>query len=69
MVKKSHPAVAGQANGTVTREAALVGSSPEHTMNFDLKDVADMAIAELGLPEPPKLSNGKSHRPNWVNPD
>ncbi|KAJ9606620.1 poly(A)-binding protein binding protein [Cladophialophora chaetospira] len=60
MVKRLQPAPAGQVNGVATREAALVGSSPEHAMNFDLRDLADSSIAELAFPEAPKLSNGAS---------
>ncbi|EXJ71471.1 uncharacterized protein A1O5_05279 [Cladophialophora psammophila CBS 110553] len=56
MVRKLQP----QANGVASREAALVGSSPEHAMNFDLKDMADMTIADFSLPETSKLTNGSS---------
>lgn len=48
----------GQVNGNASREAALVGSSPDYALNFDLKDIADLTIAELTLPDAPKLSNG-----------
>ncbi|OAL37299.1 hypothetical protein AYO20_03475 [Fonsecaea nubica] len=58
MVRKIQPATSGQANGVATREAALVGSSPEYAMNFDLKDTADMTIADFSLPETSKLTNG-----------
>jgi hypothetical protein len=58
MVKKSPLTNASQSNGAVTREAALNGSSPDYAMTFDLKDVADLTIAEFTLPDAPKLSNG-----------
>ncbi|EXJ82059.1 hypothetical protein A1O1_08128 [Capronia coronata CBS 617.96] len=58
MVRKSHPAASGQTNGTGYREAALVGSSPEHAMNFDVKDIADLVIPEFSPPENFKLANG-----------
>jgi hypothetical protein len=58
MVRKLQPAAAGQVNGAAPREAALVGSSPEYAMNFDLSDMADMAIAEFSPPETSKLANG-----------
>ncbi|KIX95372.1 uncharacterized protein Z520_08889 [Fonsecaea multimorphosa CBS 102226] len=60
MVRKLQPATSGQANGVASREAALVGSSPEYAMNFDLKDMADMSIADFSLPETSKLTNGSS---------
>ncbi|KAI1630247.1 hypothetical protein EDD37DRAFT_96854 [Exophiala viscosa] len=60
MVRKLPAAVGGQTNGAASREAALIGSSPEHAMNFDVKDMADMYIAEFSLPENPKLANGSS---------
>ncbi len=58
MVRKLQPAAAGQINGAAPREAALVGSSPEYAMNFDLSDMADMAITEFSPPEISKLANG-----------
>lgn len=59
MVKKVQSASAGQTNGTAaTREAAFIGASPEHTMNFDVKDLTDMTIPEFSIPENSKLANG-----------
>ncbi|EXJ77414.1 hypothetical protein A1O3_09640 [Capronia epimyces CBS 606.96] len=60
MVRKLQPAAGGQVNGTATREAALVGSSPEHAMNFDVKDIADMLVSEFSPPENSKPVNGIS---------
>ncbi|EXJ58979.1 hypothetical protein A1O7_06410 [Cladophialophora yegresii CBS 114405] len=60
MVRKMQPATGGHINGVASREAALVGSSPEYAMNFDLKDLADMTIADFTLPEAGKLANGAS---------
>lgn len=59
MVRKLQPATAGQVNGSASREAALIGSSPEYAMNFDMKDMADMAIAEFAPPESSRVPNGK----------
>ena len=61
MVKKLHSANVGQVNGSANREAALVGSSPEYAMNFDLKDMADLTIAEFSLPEKSRLPNGRTY--------
>ena len=55
MVRKLQPA---QVNGSGPREAALVGASPEHVMNFDWKDVADLSIPEFAAPEASKTANG-----------
>jgi hypothetical protein len=62
MVRKVHPVTGGNINGVAPREAALVGLSPEYAMNFDLRDLADMTIAEFTLPEAGKLSNGTYRR-------
>lgn len=58
MVRKLQAAAGGQVNGAAPREAALVGSSPEYAMNFDLKDMIDMTIADFAVPEATKLANG-----------
>jgi hypothetical protein len=57
MVKRIQPV---QANGIATREAALIGTSPEFAMSFDFRDVADMSIPEFTLPESSKAANGMS---------
>lgn len=59
MVRKLPSAIAGQTNGAASREAALIGSSPEHAMNFDVKDLADMFISEFSLPEHSRIANGR----------
>lgn len=61
MTKKSQAADSGQANGASSREAALVGSSPEHAVTFDVRDITDIHIPAFSLPEPPRMANGKSH--------
>ena len=45
-------------NGIASREAALVGSSPDHAMTFDVKELADIQIPDFSIPQPTKLSNG-----------
>jgi len=59
MTKKVHNASA-QTNGFVAREAALVGSSPEHIMNFDMRDVVDVSISSFVPVEAAKTTNGGS---------
>lgn len=58
MAKKIQESAGGQVNGVVSREAALIGSGPEHSIDFDLRDVADIAISNLSLPELAKSESG-----------
>ncbi|KAK6380914.1 poly(A)-binding protein binding protein [Exophiala oligosperma] len=60
MARKLQSATGGQVNGAASREATLVGSSPEYAMNFDLKDMMDMMIADFAVAEATKLANGSS---------
>lgn len=48
-----------QMNGITAREAALVGTSPEHALTLDLKDMADLSIPEFSVPESSKYTNGE----------
>lgn len=59
MTKRIMSSPITQSNGTVSREAAFTGSSPDHTMSIELRDMADMAIPEFSLPEITKHTNGK----------
>ena len=58
MTKKVSQPDNNAANGAVTREAALVGTSPEHAMTFDLRDVVEIDFADLNLVETAKMANG-----------
>lgn len=60
MTRKGQVGSPGQVNGFTSREAALTGSSPDHAINFDLRDVVDISIPEFNLPEPVKMTNGIS---------
>ena len=51
------------ANGLLAREAALVGSSPEYSMSFDMRDVTDIYIPEFSAPETTKQTNGTFSMP------
>lgn len=50
-----------QPNGISSAEAAFTGSSPDHSMSFDVKDMADMTIPEFSLPEISRQTNGMPH--------
>lgn len=60
MTKKLQTGGANAPVGFANREAALVGSSPDHAMNFELRDMADVSIPAFSVPEPPKLTNGSA---------
>jgi hypothetical protein len=59
MTKKQYSSHAAQANGIGTGEAALVGTSPEHMMSFNSKEISEISISELLPAEPAKLLNGR----------
>ena len=58
MTKKVPNTPITQPNGITSWEAAFAGSSPDHAMTFDLKDMADMTIPEYSLPEVSRQTNG-----------
>ena len=58
MTKKVQQPDNSAANGVVSREAALVGASPEYTMTFDMRDVAQIDFLDLSLVETAKMANG-----------
>lgn len=41
-------------------EAIYVGPSPDYTMTFNVKDIADVSVPNLSIPEPARLSASKS---------
>lgn len=59
MTKRVHSSPVTQPNGTTSREAAFIGSSPDHTMSIELRDMADLTIPEFSLPQTTKQTNGK----------
>ena len=60
MAKKNIQSDTGHANGAVSREAALVGTSPEHAVAFDVRDITDVQIPAFSMPESTKMANGTS---------
>lgn len=60
MVQRAAQENQGKANGVSDTTTPYVGSAPEHSMAFDIKDVADISVpnvvpAEVSVKE----SNGK----------
>lgn len=58
MTKKVPISAITQPNGTGSWEAVFAGESPDHAVAFDLKDIADLTIPELSLPETSRQTNG-----------
>lgn len=58
MTKKVPSSPITQPNGTGSWEAVFAGESPDHAVAFDLKDIADLTIPELSLPETSRQTNG-----------
>ena len=59
MTKKLQQTDGGNANGTVAREAALTGTSPEHTVTFDVREITDLQIPAFRMADSTKVANGK----------
>lgn len=49
----------GQQNGVVSPDSGQLGTGSDRTMDFDLRDVADVSISDIRLPESTKSQNGK----------
>ena len=60
MTKRLQQVDIGSTNGTAAREAALTGTSPEHAVTFDVRDITDLQIPAFSMAEPTKVANGKS---------
>lgn len=58
MTKKVPNSPIIQPNGTGSWEAVFAGTGPDHAVAFDLKDIADMTIPELSIPETSRQTNG-----------
>ncbi|RMZ86764.1 hypothetical protein DV736_g6008, partial [Chaetothyriales sp. CBS 134916] len=62
MTKKLASSPGTTANGLVSREAALVGSSPEYAMTWDVRDLVEIDFDDLSLVETAKMANGSSSK-------
>lgn len=63
MVQRASQENQSKVNGVSDGTSPYLGPAPEHSMAFDIKDVADIAVpnvspAEVSVKEP----NGKTHR-------
>jgi vacuolar-type H+-ATPase subunit D/Vma8 len=61
MAKKMQQNDSGHTNGTAAREAAFAGTSPEHAVTFDVRDITDLQIPAFSMPESTKMANGESN--------
>ncbi|RMZ84391.1 hypothetical protein DV738_g630, partial [Chaetothyriales sp. CBS 135597] len=62
MTKKLPSSSGTSANGLGSREAALVGSSPEYAMTWDVRDLVEIDLDDLSLVETVKQANGSSSK-------
>lgn len=62
MTRRTHSVNDGQTNGFTEQDSTFVGSGLDFAMTFNVRDVVDMTIPELGLPEAVKVQNGKDPR-------
>lgn len=46
-------------NGIAEHESTFVGLGQDFAMTFNVRDVADVNISELSIPDPVKPQNGK----------
>jgi hypothetical protein len=50
-------------NGVVNQDPGYTGPRPDHSMTFDVKDIADLEIPNFSAPETAKSANGESDPP------
>lgn len=63
MVQRASQENQSKSNGVTDASTPYLGSAPEHSMAFDIKDVADIAVPNVSPAEvSAKESNGKKHR-------
>lgn len=59
MTRRIHSAGDVQMNGIAEHESTFVGLGQDFAMTFHVRDVADVNISELTIPDPVKPQNGK----------
>jgi hypothetical protein len=59
MTRRTHSAGEAQTNGVAEHDSPFVGSGPDFAMTFNVRDVADVNISELSIPDAIKSQNGK----------
>jgi hypothetical protein len=64
MTRKTHSAGEVQTNGIAEHDAPFVGLGPDFAMTFNVRDVVDVNISDLSIPDAVKSQNGK-HNHNF----
>jgi hypothetical protein len=59
MTRRIHSASDAQMNGIAEHESPFVGSGQNFAMTFNVRDVVDVNIFELNIPDAVKTQNGK----------
>ena len=62
MTRRIHSASEAQSNGVTDHDFYFIGSGPDFAMTFNVRDVADVNISELSIPDALKSQNGKHIR-------
>jgi hypothetical protein len=63
MVQRVNTQQDSRANGLSDASTPYLGSAPDHSMTFDLKDITDVTVANVATSEVmAKESNGKQQR-------
>lgn len=59
MTRRVHSAGDAQMNGIAEHESTFVGLGQDFTMTFNIRDVVEVNISELSIPDVVKTQNGK----------
>jgi Ataxin 2 SM domain len=59
MTKRISSANDARVNGVIDQSSAFTGSGPDFSMTFEGKDIAEVSLPSLNIPEPSKSQNGK----------
>lgn len=59
MTRRVHYAGEAQTNGVAEHDSPFVGSGSDFAMIFNVRDVADVNISELSIPDAARSQNGK----------
>lgn len=61
MTKRTSPANGTRGNGITDQSSAFTGSGPDFAMVFESKDVAEISLPSLEIPEASKPATGMSN--------
>ena len=59
MTRRIHTGGETQPNGVADHDSNFCGSGPDYAMTFNVRDVADVNISELSIPDAVRTQNGK----------